>query len=302
VLAEELKLAGLVHPQRFFQEATPEQPREHPHRQEEPRPASDPALAIGCKSAARNDAVNVRMVRQRRAPGVQHQRGADAGTKVLGIGGDPDQRLGRHVEQQAVDHGLVLVRDVGDRRRQREHHVVILHRQQIGLARVEPALGRAALALRAMPVASGVVGDLVPAAALAAQQVSTQRRTAALFDGRHHLELAQAQVAALGLAPGGSELAEDVGNLQGCPPHDGELRGGQDVQRADHLAQHGGGHMGIDRSRLQPMDLKTYSREAFARPARRAKADHRRGAGPRRVGKRSRWTEPPAQAVGCYGY
>ena len=44
------------------------------------------------------------------------------------------------------------------------------------------------------------------------------------------------------------------------------------------------------------------SRESFARPARRTKAEHRRGAGPRRVGKRSRWTEPPAQAVGRYGY
>ena len=86
------------------------------------------------------------------------------------------QRLGGHVEQQAVERGLVLVRDVGDRRRQREDHVVVLHRQQIGLARIEPALGRAALALRAVPVAAGVVGDLVGAAAVAAQDVATQRR------------------------------------------------------------------------------------------------------------------------------
>ena len=60
--------------------------------------------------------------------------------QVLRIGGDGQQRLGGDVEQQAVDHGLVLVRDVGDRRRQREDHVVVLHRQQIGLARLEPAL------------------------------------------------------------------------------------------------------------------------------------------------------------------
>jgi hypothetical protein len=30
--------------------------------------------------------------------------------------------------------------------------------------------------------------------------------------------------------------------------------------------------------------------------------DRRCGAAPRPVGKRSRWTEPPAQAVACYGY
>jgi hypothetical protein len=105
--------------------------------------------------------VHVRVVRQRRAPGVQHQRGADARAQVLGIGRDPLQRLGGDVEQQAVQRRLVLVRDVGDRRRQREDHVVILHRQQIGLARIQPALGCAALALRAVPVAARVVGDLI---------------------------------------------------------------------------------------------------------------------------------------------
>jgi hypothetical protein len=139
----------------------------------------------------------MRVVRQRRAPGVQHQRGADARAQVLGIGGDGLQHLGGHIEQQAIDGGLVLVRDVGDGRGQREDDVVILDRQQIGLPGVEPALGRAALALRAVPVAAGVVRDLIGAAAIAAQDVPTQRRAAALFDGRHDLELAQAQVAAL---------------------------------------------------------------------------------------------------------
>jgi hypothetical protein len=45
--------------------------------------------------------------------------------------------------------------------------------------------------------------------------VSTQRRAAALLDGRHHFELAQAQVTALRGAPGRAMLAEDVGDLQG---------------------------------------------------------------------------------------
>ena len=129
------------------------------------------------------------------------------------------QDLGGDVEQQPVDHGLVLVGDVGDRRRQREDHVVVLHRQQVGLACLEPALGGAGLALRAVPVAARVVGDLVGAAALAAQDVSAQRRGAALLDGRHDLELAQAQVPALRLAPGRPVGAEDVGDLQGGPRH-----------------------------------------------------------------------------------
>ena len=72
----------------LFEEAAPEQAREHAHRQEEARPARDPALAVGRQPAAGHDAVHVRVVRQRRAPGVQHQRGADARAQVLRVGGD----------------------------------------------------------------------------------------------------------------------------------------------------------------------------------------------------------------------
>ena len=66
----------------------------------------------------------MRVVRQRRAPGVQHQRRTDARAQVLGVGRDGLQHLGRHVEQQPVDHSLVLVREVGNGRRQREDHVL----------------------------------------------------------------------------------------------------------------------------------------------------------------------------------
>jgi hypothetical protein len=76
---------------------------------------------------------------------MQHQRGADVGAQVLGIGCDTHERLGGDVEQQAVQRRLVLVRDVGDRRRQREDRVVIRYRQQIGLARIPPVLGARAV-------------------------------------------------------------------------------------------------------------------------------------------------------------
>jgi hypothetical protein len=47
---------------------------------------------------------------------------------MLGIGGDGQQRLGRRLEQQVVDHRLVLVGDVGDRGRQSEDDVEVGHR------------------------------------------------------------------------------------------------------------------------------------------------------------------------------
>jgi hypothetical protein len=69
------------------------------------------------------------MVGERRAPGVEDGEHADAGAEVFGIGRDGDQGLGRSLEQDVVDHGLVVVGDVGDLGRQREHDVKVRHRQ-----------------------------------------------------------------------------------------------------------------------------------------------------------------------------
>ena len=57
---------------------------------------------------------------------------------MLGVGRDGDERLGRGLEQQIVDDDLVMVGDVSDDRRQREYHVIVRHRQQLGLALGEP--------------------------------------------------------------------------------------------------------------------------------------------------------------------
>jgi len=168
--------------------------------------------------------MHVRMMRQRRTPGVQHQRGADLGTQVFRIGCDGRQRFGCHVEQQSVDCHLVGVGNGADRLWQREDDVVILDRQQVGLSGFKPTLRGTRLTLRAVPIAAGVVADLLMVAGIAAQCVSPQCRRTALFDGRHSLELTEAQVSGLLLAPCRTVGAEDVGDLQGRPPHGGATR------------------------------------------------------------------------------
>ena len=138
----------------LFQKQPAEQPRQHAHRQEEARPAGHPTLAVQGNAAARNDHVNVRMMGERRSPCVQHGGHADPRAQMFGIGGDRDHRLGGGLEQQVVNHGLVLIGDVADRRRQGEDHMVVGDRQQLGLALGQPSLRRRALALRAMPIAT----------------------------------------------------------------------------------------------------------------------------------------------------
>ena len=60
------------------------------------------------------------------------------------------------------------------------------------------------------------IGDLGMAAllVLAARGVPAECRRTAVLDRRHHLELAEADMAGVGLAPRRSMAAEDIRNLQ----------------------------------------------------------------------------------------
>ena len=71
-----------------------------------------------------------------------------------------------------------------------------------------------------MPVAAAVVGDDGVLAVLAARDMAAEGRRAAALDGAHHLHLGKAHVAAVGLTPSGTVVAEDVRDLQSWPSHD----------------------------------------------------------------------------------
>ena len=91
-----------------LKEQAAEQAGQHADRQEETGPAGHPALAIGRQPAAGDDAVQVGMVLQGLAPGVQHRDDADLGAEVTRVGRNGAQRRGRAAEQDVVDDALVL--------------------------------------------------------------------------------------------------------------------------------------------------------------------------------------------------
>ena len=164
--------------------------------------------------------MKVRVVRHGRAPGVQHGCDADVSSQVLGVGRDGAHRFGCGLEQEIIDHGLVLIGDVADLRRQGEHDVEVRHRKKLSLARCHPLARCRALALGAVPVATAVVGNGRVAAVLAARDMPAQRRGAAALDGAHHLELGKAHVTSIGAAPCGSTVAEGIRDLQSGAGHD----------------------------------------------------------------------------------
>ena len=156
----------------------------------------------------------MRVMLQVLPPGVEHGHQPDRRAEMLGVGGDAAQRLGRRLEQQAINDGLVLDGDRGDRRRHGEHDMKVRHRQQLSLPVGQPGCSRQPLALRAMPVATRVVGDADLPAVGALLDMTAQRRRAASLDGPHHPPLTPAQMAGMGLPVGSAMAAQHIRHLQ----------------------------------------------------------------------------------------
>ena len=78
------------------------------------------------------------MVQQILAPGMEDSDEADVSAEVFRISSDGLQCFGGGLEQDVVDHRLVLVGDRRDLLWDREHDVEVRHRQQIGLTVIEP--------------------------------------------------------------------------------------------------------------------------------------------------------------------
>ena len=122
-----------------------------------------------------------------------------------------------------------------------------------------------------MPVAAGVVSDLGVAArlVLAAHDMPAERCRSAVLDRRHHLELAEADMAGVGLAPRRSMAAEDIRNLQPWTLQQRPALGGrlgaslvldlvllepqrrEAIKRAHDLTDRVGGDARVERRRFQ---------------------------------------------------
>ena len=100
-------------------------------------------------------------------PCVQDRDHAGLGAEMFWVGSDDADRLGSRLEQDVVDECLVLESDRRDWRRHGEDDMKIGDGQQFGAAICKPLEARQTLALRAMPIAAGIVGDADLAAILA---------------------------------------------------------------------------------------------------------------------------------------
>src|ERR1700730_13681057 len=182
-IAKEPELARIERRLEAGQEKPAVERRQHLYWQKEAGAAADPAAPVRRWPATRHDAVDMGMMMQVLSPGVQDGHQPDLGAEMPGIGSDDAQRLGGGREQDAIDDGLTVEWDLGDRGRHSEDDVQVRHRQQLGSSVGQPLSTRQPLALRAMPVAAGIVGDAKLAAVVALFDMTAQRGRAAGFDG-----------------------------------------------------------------------------------------------------------------------
>src|ERR1700730_9587917 len=84
-VAEKGELALLVGYSQKCEKLAAEQTAQDAHGKKEVVPARDPAGAVERDSAARHDAVDVRVMMQVLAPGVEHREEADPGAQMFPI-------------------------------------------------------------------------------------------------------------------------------------------------------------------------------------------------------------------------
>jgi hypothetical protein len=112
-----------------------------------------------------------------------------------------------------------------------------------------------------MPIAAAIIGDDFVGAVFAARDMPAEGRRAAALDRRHYLQLAEAHVAGVGLAPRRSVVAVDIRDLQNRTPHyrrglcgrlvTSGLQRGQAIQRAHDVPDGVGGDARVERGRIE---------------------------------------------------
>src|SRR5215831_5866405 len=131
----------------------------------------------------------MRVVLQGLAPGVENHGHAELGAEMPGISRDGGKCLGRRAEQNRVNGGLVLERNLANRRRQCEDDMKVRHRQQLALPIREPFCPGQSLALGTVTVAARVVSDARCATIIALLDMAPEHRRPARRDGAHDASL-----------------------------------------------------------------------------------------------------------------
>jgi len=146
-----------------------------------------PACFVEGEAAAGDDAVEVVMVHERLAPGVEDSRDADLCGEV--VAAELQQGLACGIKEELQKRNRVLAHERVERVGQGEDDVEVGDGKKGGLLALEPPVAGGALAGGAMAVATGMGREVFLAAMRAAIEMAAEFGTAAAEDGAQRLPL-----------------------------------------------------------------------------------------------------------------
>ena len=170
--AEKAKLALVECGCQKGSEFTTEHAAEHFPGEEEPLSTGNPTGPTGADTAGGNHAMHVRVSQKPLTPGMQDCEYANLGAQTAWVCGEGEQGLGDGAKQNAIDGLWILKRQHRQIMGQGEYDVAVGDRQQVLALRREPLLAGCGLALRAVPIATGV------------EYLGLMRAVVAAFDAR----------------------------------------------------------------------------------------------------------------------
>jgi hypothetical protein len=117
----------------------------------------DPALVIRGEATGRNHAMEMGMMFQLLIPTVEHAEEADFGAEMAGITCHFEQCFSTGLEQQTVDHLLVLQSHGGEPARKGENDMDVGGGQEFSATGLQPTVTGVRLTLGAVPIPTGIV-------------------------------------------------------------------------------------------------------------------------------------------------
>ncbi len=181
---------------------------------------TNPTGAIRREAAGRHDTMHMRMSGELLAPGMQDAEETDLRAEVSGIASDFEKSRGTGTEQEIIDDLLVLQHHRRQATRQGEDHMEIARGEKLLLTRSDPAVPSGGLTLRAVAIATAVVGDGgAMSAAHALIKMAAKSSSTTPRNRSQHFDVLPTEPLAVSFDESLSCSADDIGHLQRRPTH-----------------------------------------------------------------------------------
>jgi len=197
----------------------PKTPREDADGQEEVRPTRDPLGAIGRQAPRRQDTMEMGMMMQLLAPGVEDGEATDLGSKMLGILSNVLEGLRDAAKEQAIEWAWVLQRQRPKVVRQGKDDMRVGRLEEFALPGRKPGGLGSAMTCGATPVPARVVRLGLVAAVVTLRDMAPEGRGPAHGDGAQGPVLLARQGRPIACEEGSAMLAHDIGDFEWWATH-----------------------------------------------------------------------------------